>query len=200
MFLFVVVFPFLLFFKRKYCLVADLIANIPLMKCTKTWRRLTLIGLIALSFSLFSCTSERHYSVNNANLSQVTTVFDQFIPLFGYELGYYDRGDDHTYARIEIGPQVKVIPGETRYESSGITTIDNDEILNRDEIRKERTVKSTDRPAQQVVSNWRITLQMVQAVDGVSISAKANDEFDPGYFLEDYFKMLEDRGYKVILK
>jgi len=155
------------------------------------------ISIVLLALLLAACTTERNYIVEGATISEASRVFKKFVPLFGYDLGYVDRSDDHFYARIDLGPQVKVIPGETRYESESLSTYENNEILDRDEIYTERNKRIMDRPAQEIVSNWHITFQMNTGPEGVMIKAKANDEFDPEYFLHDYFDMLRAKGFIV---
>ena len=165
---------------------------------------LKLAVILVLIGGLWGCTKDGKFVAKHTTVTEVSRTLRDFSGIHGYRITYSNESDTSASYRIYIGSTSRMMPGEveTVYEGNLQSHSDQHEdpsgdIKHRKNRRSYKGVKTTERPPEEVITNWNVSIQLSQHNDHVRIFAKASGGFNPIKHVWAFFELLEFQGIQV---
>jgi predicted small secreted protein len=163
------------------------------------------IGLALCVVLLVSaCTKEGKYIARDTTVTEISRTLVDFAGINGYRITYANEREGAASYRIYIGTTSRMMPGEieTVYEGNLQAQTDRSEQENGDinrrlDTRNYRKVRTTERPPEEVITNWNFSIKLSQEGKDVRMYAKASGGFNPIKHVKAFFKLLKFQGIQV---
>lgn len=163
-----------------------------------------LIVTLVIAVSVFGCAKEGKFVAHDTTVSEVSKTLKDFAGISGYRVTYANESDALASFRVYMGTTSRMMPGEVETVYEGDMTIlsdrredDDGDVQRKRDSRTYKKVRTTERPPEEVVTNWNFSIQLSQEGNDVRMYAKANGGLSPIKHVKAFFEMLRFQGIRV---
>lgn len=165
-------------------------------------KKIKILCLCLLLVCLASCTKTKQYVIPNATITEISHLLNEFAGINGFRITYAHETDTRLSYRVYIGTTSRIMPGETEtiYEGDFSENKQSQKDANGDTLKTREntsysTVRTTQRPPEEVITNWNFSIQLTQYNKDVLVYAKASGGFNPTKYVKDFINLLEFHGF-----
>lgn len=154
--------------------------------------------------TLTACTKTQQHVIPNATITELSHLLHEFSGINGFRITYAHETDTRLSYRVYIGTTSRIMPGETEtiYEGdfSENRFSQKDSNGNTQKTRDNtayKTIRTTQRPPEEVITNWNFSIQLIQEDNNVLVYTKASGGFNPTKYVKDFINLLEFHGFVI---
>ena len=167
-------------------------------------KSLKLIAILLITTLMWGCAKEGKYVAYKTSVPEVSKTLRDFAGISGYRVTYAHESDSLASFRVYMGTTSRMMPGEVETIYEGDSSLlndhkedDNGDIKQKLDTRAHKKVRTTERPPEEVITNWNFSIQLSQEGENVRMYAKANGGFSPIKHVKAFFKLLKFQGIQV---
>lgn len=167
-------------------------------------KKLTVFLALLITVLVSGCAKEGKYVAYNTTVSEVSKTLRDFAGISGYRVTYSNETDSLASFRVYMGTTSRIMPGEIETVYVGDTQLsknqreeDNGDVKQQHDRRAYSKVRTTERPPEEVITNWNFSIQLFQEGDHVRMFAMANGGLSPIKHVKEFFKILKFQGIDV---